>query len=139
MKATGEKTKPMEGGDSFMQMEMYTKENGKTIKLMVKDSTLTLMALGMRESGEKINNTGMVLKDGQMELAIRDTMLMEKSMEKASSFGLTKALILVISLITTLKDKVFTSGQMEESTMETGKITKCKAMGLSHGLMEGST
>ena len=40
-----------------MQMEMFTKVNGKMIKLTVKEFTLMLMGQDMKVTGLKINST----------------------------------------------------------------------------------
>ena len=57
MKDIGRTTKLMAGEDLFMQMEMFTKVNGKMIKLMVKECTLMLMGQDMKVTGLKINST----------------------------------------------------------------------------------
>ena len=63
---------------------------------------------------------------------------MERSMERESLSGLTKALILAISMTTTLRVAEFMSGLMEGYTMETGKTTRCRATVPSLGQMEES-
>ena len=55
-------------------MVMYMKVNGKMTKLMAKDFIPTLMGQDMKESGEKISNMVMELKDGQMEHVTKVTM-----------------------------------------------------------------
>jgi len=45
---------------------MFTKANGKMIKLMEKEFTNTLMVLNTMETGKKISKTDMELKHGQM-------------------------------------------------------------------------
>ena len=57
MKDIGRTTKLMAGEDLFMQMEMFTKVNGKMIKLTVKEFTLMLMGQDMKVTGLKINST----------------------------------------------------------------------------------
>ena len=56
-----------------MQMEMFTKESGKMIKLMGMANICILMELSMRVTGKRINNMEKVKKHGQMEPAMRET------------------------------------------------------------------
>lgn len=56
-----------------MQMEMFTKESGKMIKLMGMANICILMELSMRDTGKRINNMEKVKKHGQMEPAMRET------------------------------------------------------------------
>ena len=57
MKDIGRTTKLMAGEDLFMQMETFTKVNGKMTKLTVKEFTLMLMGQDMKVTGLKINST----------------------------------------------------------------------------------
>jgi hypothetical protein len=59
-------------------------------------------------------------------------------MGRGSSCGLIKAHTMGSLLTTTSKEWAFTNGQMVGFTMESGSITKCKAMEHSPGLMEGN-
>jgi len=56
----------MDGEDWFTLTVMFTKANGKMIKLMEKEFTNTLMVLNTMETGKKISKTDMELKHGQM-------------------------------------------------------------------------
>lgn len=114
------------------------KGTGLMIKHMVEDFTLTLMALGMKESGKMINNMALELRDGLMELSTKVNTLKERNMGRANSFGQTRVLIMESSLITIYKEWAFTNGQMEGYITENGSITKCRGMGHSHGLMGGN-
>jgi hypothetical protein len=78
-------------------------------------------------------------RDGQMEPLMKDLMPRAKSMERESSHGLTTAPTQETSLITTSMAVVFTSGLMEEFTLETGRTIRWKVMELSPGQMEENT
>lgn len=54
-----------------MPMEIFTKGNGKTIKLMDQGFIHMLMEQSMKEIGLKINSMVMVQKPGLMELNIK--------------------------------------------------------------------
>lgn len=136
MRDTGRITRLMEREDLYMLMETSMKETGKMIKLMVMESILIQMAQDMKVNGGKINNMAMVLKNGQMEHAIKGITLKERNTAKESSYGQIIALLLGSLLIIILKVQVFMSGQMEESTMVNGKTIKCRATVHSHGQME---
>lgn len=119
-----------------MQMVMFTKGIGRMIRLMAGASILTLMVLAMRVSGGKTSNMDKALNAGQMVPVTKELMWTAKSTEREDSSGQTRAHILEISTITTLKAKEYMNGLMEEFTTENGKATKCKVMELSPGLME---
>jgi hypothetical protein len=76
-----------------MQMETFTKENGKMTKHMVKapilmeTEDLSIMVIGM-----KMNNMAMVLKYGRMVLSMKDNIEMERNMVKVYSLLLKEAL-----------------------------------------------
>ena len=79
------------------------------------------------------------LRDGLMEPPMKDLMLKAKSMERESLHGQTTAPTQETSLITTSTAVVFTSGLMEEFTLETGRTIRWRAMELSPGQMEENT
>jgi hypothetical protein len=64
-----------------MRMEIFMKEIGLMIKLMVLEHINMQMVQLMLEIGLKINNMVKELKLGQMELATMETIKMEKKME----------------------------------------------------------
>jgi hypothetical protein len=64
-----------------MQMEIFMKEIGLMIKLMVSEHINMQMVQLMSEIGLKINNMVKELKLGQMELAMMEIIKMEKKME----------------------------------------------------------
>ena len=63
-----------------MQMEMYMKEIGQTIKLMVEDFMNILMVQNILVIGSKIDNMVTELKLGQTTLGTKETMKKVKSM-----------------------------------------------------------
>jgi hypothetical protein len=67
MKDGGVTTKQTAKAASFMQMEMSTMDNGRTIRLMDSESTAILMAPNMRDTGRKTSSTEKDLRLGQME------------------------------------------------------------------------
>ena len=62
---------------SFKPEEMSTKENGLMTKLKVKGYTSIKMVLPIPDSGIMTSNMGMDIRNGQMELNTRVTMLKE--------------------------------------------------------------
>lgn len=56
-----------------MQTVMFIQVSGKMIRLMVRGSISTWMELNSQGNGSMINNTGMVLKNGLMELSMKVT------------------------------------------------------------------
>ena len=65
---------------------------GKMIRLMASESTVISMELGTKATGKKINNMDKVLRRGQMEQAIKATMLRAVKMVRAALHGQTRAL-----------------------------------------------
>jgi hypothetical protein len=78
------------------------------------------------------------LKDGPMVPNMKVNTLKAKSMAKENSFGLIKALIMESLQTIIFKELASINGLMEEYTMESGSITKCKVMARSLGQMAGS-
>ena len=56
-----------------MPMEMFMKDNGLMIKLMVMEFINTLMEPNSGENGLKINKREKVERSGQMEAIIKDS------------------------------------------------------------------
>jgi hypothetical protein len=81
MKVGGLIIKPMEGVDLFMQMVMFTKENGVMTKQMALEFISIWMGHSMRVSGRKTNRMERELNDGQMELVMKETTFRERKME----------------------------------------------------------
>lgn len=121
-----------------MLMATSTRENGRMTKPTAKVCTLTLMDPDTKANGLRINNTDMVLRDGQTVHRTRDNTPRAKSTEEANSRGLMPALSQVTSKTTTFTEAEFMNGLTEESTLETGKITRWKVMVLLLGLMAES-
>lgn len=63
-------------------MEIFMKENGRMIKLMDLVDIITKMEQNIKESGKRINNKDLEKNHGQMVRIIRDSMKMERNMEK---------------------------------------------------------
>jgi hypothetical protein len=120
---------------SFMLTETYTLDRGKKIKLMVSAFTLIRMAPDTRVTGKMTSSMEMVLRLGRTKHLTRETTLMERSKEQASSPGLMAAHTKVRSWTITLRASVATSGRTIVYSRETGRAIKCTAMVFSPGPM----
>ena len=69
----------------------------------------------MKENGWMINNMGLGLKLGQMELNLKVIIRKEKNMEKANFYGLTVLNMKVISLKIIFMEMEPMFGQMAEN------------------------
>lgn len=138
-KVGGKTTKQMEKEDLYMLMAISMMDIGRMIKPMVMEYIVTWTELDMKVIGKKINNMEKDLKHGLMEPAIEETMLKVKNTGQVVSLGLMEVLILVNSMIITLKESEFINGQTEENMMVNGKTTKWKVLVFSHGLMVENT
>jgi hypothetical protein len=63
---SGEMEWPMDMVVLYMLKEMSMRVNGQRIKQMVLEFILIITEVGMKDNGSKINNTDMVLNNGQM-------------------------------------------------------------------------
>lgn len=80
-----------------MLMVIFMRVNGKTIKLMATECSLTLIVLFMKEIGQRICSMVMELKAGIMgQLNIRDNSIKERRMVKEDLNGKTVAFTKVI-------------------------------------------
>jgi hypothetical protein len=77
-------------------MEMYMKENGKMIKLMVMVSIIMQMEQNMKVSGEKISKKGQEEKSGQIKVVFKECTKMVKSMALVNLYGLMEHAMKVI-------------------------------------------
>lgn len=68
-------------------MEMYTKANGLMIKLMDKVFIHIQMAVDMKVIGKKTNSMAKELRDGQMVLHMKVSMLEERNTAMVNLFG----------------------------------------------------
>lgn len=71
MKASGEKTKPMEEENSGMLMETSMRENGKMIKLMALESIFMSMELSMKATGRTTCKTAREWRAGKTAAVTR--------------------------------------------------------------------
>ena len=97
MKVTGGTTERMVEGDSFIQMEMFTRESGRMTRHMGRVYTQGAMDQCIMDNGLKISSTALACRPGPMALAMKGTSKSDTdstsrvlSMVKASSNGLTK-------------------------------------------------
>lgn len=71
IKDIGTIIKQMEGVDSFIQMEMSMKGNGKTIKHMVKEYITTTTGQAIMDNGNKTYNKDKEYRNGMMDHHIK--------------------------------------------------------------------
>ena len=79
---------------------------GKMTRHTALEFTVISMEHGIKATGKKISSMDRVLKPGQMEQVIRETMSRAARMEKAASHGQTRALTQGTLLRIILKAKV---------------------------------
>ena len=111
-------------------MEMFMTENGRTIKLMAMEFTITLMAQNMKDSGSKTSSTERVLRFGPTMLNTKASIRKARSTDMVCSSGLTTPLTTTIFTVL-----VFINGLMVVNTTENGKVTRCMVQASSLGTM----
>jgi hypothetical protein len=109
-KASGPIAKRTAEEDLFMQMAIFTRENGKMIKQMVLEYIDILMAPDMKDTGMTIDNMDKESKHGLTVLNTKVITKWEKSMAWVNSNGQMALPILETSIITTLKDQELMNG-----------------------------
>ena len=122
-----------------MPMVMSMRENGRMIKLMVKESIHMLMAVDTMVIGLKISNMVLDLKNGLMVLPIKESMSKAKNTEKENSHGLMVVPLLESSWTTISMVSVSMNGLTGESSMVNGRITRWRDMVPLPGLMVVNT
>jgi hypothetical protein len=118
---------------------MSMKGNGKMIKLMDLESTITRMGHGMRGTGVRISSMVTGRRHGPMGPAMRVNTKMAKKMASENSTGLTIPPTRGNLSTTTYMVWVFIHGRMAANTMVTGLITRCTGGVCSPGRMAGAT
>ena len=93
MKGSGLMGRQAEKGNLFILMEIFMKENGKTIRQMVMEFTHIAMVRNTKVIGEKIFKTAMERKFGLMEVNTKDCIKMEKNMVMEDMCGQMGALM----------------------------------------------
>ena len=93
----------------------------------------------MKASGLMICKKVMEKRLGKMALSMRANIDKDKSMVMVGTYGATDQPMLVTGLITKSTDQVSTPGQINESTQECGKKTRCMDMDILSGQMVVST
>ena len=104
-------------------------------RLMEEAPIFIWTGLNTMVTGEKISNTGMELRPGQMVQSMRATMNMVRSMALVLSSGQIIHNILVNFTITIFMEKGFILGVMAVDMRVNGKIIKCMGKEHSLGLM----
>ena len=111
-----------------MPTVMCISANGRTTKLMAKDSTCTLTALSTKACGVKTNSMDGALRLGLMAQSTKASTPMEGKTAKVTSTGAMEPALSDSSTRTTSTVKASTRGQMVASTKETGLETRCMAL-----------
>ena len=138
MKAIGGMIRPMEKEDLSTQMVMFMRGTGCLIKLKDMEYILTWMVPNTKASGRKISSMVKERRHGLMEQCMRVTIFMAKNTAKETLSGAMAQYTKGSSLITTLRERENTDGQMAEHSEDSGRTIRCMAEVCSHGLMEGS-
>lgn len=89
-------------------------------RLMGMESTCILMDLATKVTGRKTSSMDLEEKSGQMELLSKESMWMERNMEKAPLLGLMGVSTMESSSTITFMEKGFISGQMVDTMKENG-------------------
>jgi hypothetical protein len=103
-----------------MLMVMYTKVNGRMIRLMDLENIYIQTVLNTKDSGKKINSTVSVRRHGLMVHATRVTTLRVKRTVKVNSNGQMDLHIKDSSWITTFTDVECTYGLTTEDMKDSG-------------------
>lgn len=112
----------MERGNLLTLMVTTMKVNGKIIKPMEKESIIELMVAIMMVIGLMINHMVMVLKNGEMEISIRDHFFKVRKKEKVHIVGQIIQCIMVHGNKEKLMVMESTDILMGESMKVNGKI-----------------
>lgn len=115
------------GMEEYSLMGMYTKANGKTELLRVKEYILMKTELCMLEIGSMMNNMDREKKLGSTGPLIKESTNKDKKTGKEYLNGLTEAFTKEIFEITCQTGTELTFGLTEENISETGKIQRCMA------------
>lgn len=116
IKGGGVRTNHKEWEGRFIRTETYTKDFGRMTKLTDLECTFILMELSTKETGLRISNTDKVKKRGPMVLYMKGIIRTERKMVLVLLIGLMEQLLLGLSKIIRLMEKVSIHGQMVEST-----------------------
>ena len=77
----------MDKENSYMQMVIYMKENGRMIKLTDMVYTIIKMEHVIRDIGKKICNMDLVRRPGQMDQNMKGIIKWGKSMQEEDIYG----------------------------------------------------
>ena len=103
-----------------MLMEMYTKDNGKTVMPKEKVFIYTVTVLSMMVTGRMIFNKESVKRPGQMALLIKVIMSKVKRRVKVNSIGVMGLISRVTFIAIILTEKAYINGLMVVSITVTG-------------------
>jgi len=135
MRATGRIMLLMALVASFMLMEMFTLENGLEIEHLEREFIIQLVVPNIRVNGRKISNMDMDNRHGPMKQSIKESIKVEKNMEKVLFFGKMTVVMRdsLLRIIFTDLENMF--GKMEEFMKDSGRTTKWREKVFLPGLM----
>jgi hypothetical protein len=120
--------------DSFWQMGMCMKENGKTTKLMAMECITTLMEQSTKDTGSMTSKRARAKSNGLTIVAFRALTKMARSMAKEGSFGLMVHATKEIGSTTRCMGRACLPGLMVGDMKAPMRMIRSMAMVFSHGL-----
>ena len=120
MKVSGSARPGTAKAGRYGQMEPYTKETGKIIKLSVKESSRMLMAMSTMVSGSTIRQTDSEYTVTPMEESTSECGRMIYHMDSVWSLGQIIRIIKVITALVKSMASVFTRGKMGQNIQVNG-------------------
>lgn len=122
----------------FIQMEIYMKVNGLTIKLMASVSINMLMGQNIQDFGKMIYSTVQELKLGLMVLVIMEIMTQAESKDWGHINGAMVPSLVETGVIIKSMDLDIILGLTAEATKDLGKIIICMNLEYINGKMENN-
>jgi len=105
-----------------MQMETFTKESGKMVKLLGKVSSLTEADQCTRENGSMISITAKELKPGTMaQLSTKESFKKAKKLERESSVLMATTTRVILSMVNSMERASTILLTLAKSMRETSK------------------
>jgi hypothetical protein len=120
-------------------MEMSMMESGSMTKPMGREPILIPTVQFTWESGRRTNNMVLALSIGPITHGMKVNMKMAKSMVTEYSTGQTTPYTRESLVITILKARENTCGQMDANSMDSGRKIKCMATEYLHGQTDETT
>lgn len=125
--------------NSFMQMEIFMKVSGKTIRLTVMAYIYILTTLAMKVNEKMISSMALVRKIGLTVRIMKEITVKVKNMAKVCCISVMDQNIKVILNLMILMAMVSMNGRMRKNMKEIDLETKCMERGKLFGKMEEHT